>query len=315
MSYRTVVISNPSYLQISKLQLHITQGDDAYTVPLEDIACIVLNHYQISLSANLLSGYATNNIVLISCDEKHLPDGIFHSYLPHSRQNLVLQKQINLSQAFKKRVWQAIIKQKIVNQAVVLEKINSSVNDISNKLLNLASKISSGDKENREAQASRIYFPALFGSEFTRLDKFKYSDDAIIQNINSLLNYAYTIIRSIIIRTIVGYGLLPTLGICHDNQMNAFNLADDFIEPFRAFVDWYVWSMIFENIDINLNKANKFKLIDCINFIIVIDGKNTTVINAIDVMLKSFITCINTNSYEALLLPSLPIKLERSNIN
>jgi CRISPR-associated protein Cas1 len=315
MSYRTVVISNASYLQISKLQLQITQGDDIYTVPLEDIACIVLNHYQISLSANLLSGCATNNIVLISCDEKHLPDGIFHSYLSHSRQNLVLQKQINLSQAFKKRIWQAIVKQKIINQATVLEKTNSGGNDVSTKLLNLSYKISSGDKENREAQASRIYFPSLFGRDFIRLDKFKYSGDTIIQNINALLNYAYTIIRSLIIRCIVGYGLLPTLGIFHDNQMNAFNLADDFIEPFRAFIDWYVCTMVFENIEISLNKTNKAKLIDSINFIIVIDGKNTTVINAIDIMLKSFITCINTNNYEALLLPSLPSKLERSNIN
>lgn len=317
MSYRTVVISNPSFLQICKSQLQITQGDDIYTVPLEDIACIVLNHYQISLSANLLSGCADNNIVLISCDNKHLPNGIFHSYLPHSRQNLVLQKQLNLSQAFKKRMWQSIVQSKIINQATVTASVTKNTTGVSKQLYELANKVSSGDKENIEAQASRIYFTAIFGNEFVRLDKFKssISDNHINEKINSLLNYSYTIIRSVIIRSIVGYGLLPTLGLFHDNQLNAFNLADDFIEPFRAYIDWYVYMLIFEQADIELTAITKAKLIDSLNYLIVINSKNTTILNTVDIMIKSFITCINNNDYEQLLLPSIPAKLVRSNIH
>ena len=311
MSYRTVVISNASYLNISKLQLQITQGDNVFTVPLQDIACIIFNHYQISLSANLLSGCADNNIVLIACDDKHLPNGIFHSYLPHSRQNLVLQKQLNLTKAFKKRIWQDIIQSKIINQA----RMSPNLFETSNQLLILASKVSSGDKENREAQASRLYFSALFGDEFIRLDKFKLNAMNSTDNdkINILLNYSYTIVRSLIIRSIIGYGLLPTLGLFHNNQLNAFNLADDFIEPFRAYIDWYVCSI--GQTESELNTANKVKLIDLLNYLVIIDNKNTSILNAVDIMIKSFITCMNNNDYSLLLKPNIPLELNRSNID
>lgn len=207
MTFRCVMISKPSYLQVAKLQLQITQGQDKFTVALEDIACIIINHYAISLTVGLLSECAENNIVVISCDKTHLPNGIFHSYLPHSRQNLVLQTQLNLSQPFKKRLWQSVIEQKITNQAASLERIFSLSPNIA-KLIHLAQTVLSGDRNNNETQASRIYFPSIFGHDFIRINKNRLTvvrDDYL--DVNGLLNYAYTIIRSLICRSLVGYGL------------------------------------------------------------------------------------------------------------
>ena len=309
------MISKPSYLQVAKSQLQITQGQDKFTVALEDIACLIINHYAISLTVSLLSKCAENNIVVISCDKTHLPNGIFHSYLPHSRQNLVLQMQLNLSQPFKKRLWQSVIEQKITNQAASLERVFSLSPNIA-KLTHLAHTVLSGDKNNNEAQASRIYFPSIFGDDFIRINKNRMTvanDDYL--NINGLLNYAYTIIRSLICRSLVGYGLLPTLGIFHNNQLNAFNLADDFIEPYRPYIDWYVYTLVETAQTLELSTEIKAQLVDILNHIVVIDNKLTTLLNSIDIMIKSFISCINDNNFQLIKLPSLPAWIERSNMD
>ncbi len=54
---------------------------------------------------------------------------------------------------------------------------------------------------------------------------------------NNLLNYGYAILRAVVARSLVASGLLPTLGIFHKNQYNAYCLADDIMEPYRPFVD------------------------------------------------------------------------------
>lgn len=308
------MISNPSYLQINKSQLQITQDSNKFTVPLQDIVCIILNHYAINLSGAVFSSCAENNIVIISCDNTHLPNGIFHSFLPHSRQNLVLQQQLNLSQPFKKRLWQNIIEQKITNQASVIEKVYPTNIELI-KLRHLAQTVLSGDKNNNEAQASKIYFPELFGRDFIRIGKNRNTSNNEYQEINGLLNYAYTIIRSLICRALVGYGLLPTLGLFHDNQFNAFNLADDFIEPYRPYIDWYIYELVNDKHTMELSPQIKAALVDILNHIIVIDSKLTTILNAIDLMIKSFVSCINDNNHGLLKLPALPPWIERSNMD
>lgn len=315
MSFRIVMITNQSYLQVHNKQLQISQGIEKYTIPLEDIACIILDNYAISLSANLLSRCADYNVAVISCDDSHVPNGIFHSYLPHSRQSMVINKQINLSEPFKKRIWQTIIKQKITNQAMCLQQTNQKL--IADKLFNMASKVSSGDKSNLEAQASRIYFPNLFGKEFTRLtktDHYKIIENDY-QDINASLNYTYTILRSLICRYIVGYGLLPSLGVFHCNQLNAFNLADDLIEALRPYVDWYIYSKIVSLKTNNLATEYKPELVNILNHLIHIDDKTTTVLNACDIMLKSYISCINHNNCNLLKLPKIPDIIEISNMD
>ena len=58
----------------------------------------------------------------------------------------------------------------------------------------------------------------------------------------------YGVVRSAIARKLVVTGFHPTFGIHHDSQLNAFNLADDLIEPYRPMVDL----VVHENIGSNL---------------------------------------------------------------
>ena len=60
---------------------------------------------------------------------------------------------------------------------------------------------------------------------------------------NALLNYGYAVIRSAVARALVAAGLLPAFGVYHASVSNAFNLADDLVEPFRPFIDRLVWQM------------------------------------------------------------------------
>lgn len=313
MAFRTIMITKPCYLSTRNNQLYITQDEDRFNIPLEDIACIVIDNYAVTMSATLLANCASYNVVLISCDSAHLPNGIFHSYLPHSRQRLILDKQLGLSVAFKKRLWQKIVIQKIINQSECLCRIDKNHPSIV-KLNNLAKYVTSGDSNNHEAQASKIYFEAVFGGGFTRIKKNSKKGADNFQEINASLNYTYSIIRSLICRSLVGYGFLPTLGLFHCSELNAFNLADDFIEPFRAYIDWYICTKALEYQDANL-LIHKPDLVNVLNHIIHVDDKATTVLNACDVVVKSFANVINTNDVSQLKLPCLPIILEPSNMD
>lgn len=78
---------------------------------------------------------------------------------------------------------------------------------------------------------------------------------------NNLLNNGYSILRAATARAIVGAGLLPALGIHHRNRSNAYPLADDFMEPFRPFVDYLVYNMVQKDIT-DVDKRVKAELIN-----------------------------------------------------
>lgn len=54
-------------------------------------------------------------------------------------------------------------------------------------------------------------------------------------------------------------GFHPTFGIHHDSQLNAFNLADDLIEPYRAIVDLIAHENIGSNIQLSKTEYTKLR--------------------------------------------------------
>jgi CRISPR-associated protein Cas1 len=102
------------------------------------------------------------------------------------------------------------------------------------KALNyIAGEVKSGDTTNEEAKAAKIYWKALFGESFIR-DRYGMPP-------NPSLNFGYAVLRAAVARSLVGSGMLPTLGIHHHNRYNAYCLADDIMEPYRPFVDKLIW--------------------------------------------------------------------------
>ncbi|MGX3045489.1 type II CRISPR-associated endonuclease Cas1 [Helicobacter sp. T3_23-1056] len=217
---------------------------DKVAIPLSDIACIILESPQITLTSALLDALSTHKVAVFSCDSSHLPSGIFMPFLGHYRSLSVLQSQITLKNQTKAILWQQIIKSKIYNQSAVLKLAKPNQNKTIATLENLAQSVNLGDSTNNEAQAAAVYFKALFGIDFARKKEGEISTNEIHSMINAALNYGYAIVRGAIVRSIASSGLSPALGLFHANSFNPFNLADDIIEPFRAFVDSLVIEML-----------------------------------------------------------------------
>lgn len=230
MAWRSVIISNPAQLSCKQGRMQIAQGGETVSVPLEDIAVMVIDHPQVTLTAHLLSDCADCQLAVITVNKSHIPNGMFHAYLPHSRALKVMRQQLAMTEPRKKRLWQIVIRQKLINQAAVLA--NAHRNVISADISMLAQQVRPGDPDNYEARGAQIYFYALFGKGFNRSDEIA---------LNAALNYGYSIVRGAIARSLVSHGFLPAFGLHHCSEQNAFNLADDLLEPYRPVVDQFVY--------------------------------------------------------------------------
>jgi CRISP-associated protein Cas1 len=224
MAWRGVHISKESRLNLKAGQLFVRQADGDVSLPLEDIAYVVLDAPHISITSSLLSKMMEQGVALITIDERHNPNGLLLPFMSHHRQAGLAKQQIIVSEPFKKRLWQAIIRAKITNQAENLKTHGKKCD----ALFAMAKRVNSGDPENIEARAARDYWGNLF-------DDFIRDNESDIRN--KMLNYGYAIMRAAIARALVASGFIPCFGIHHESVTNSFNLADDLIEPFRPFVD------------------------------------------------------------------------------
>ena len=267
--WRSVVISQPAQLKSEHNSLVIEQEQIA-RVPFEDIAVIILDHRDITITHSVLSACADNGIGLYSTGDNHLPNGLLLPFLQHSRATRMQRLQLNLDKPTAKRAWARIVHAKISNQAKCMRLLN--VGNVE-RLKSYVRRIQSGDKANLEAQASAYYFPQLFGKGFSRSQTIW---------VNSALNYGYAIMRGACARAVVAHGLLPSFGLFHRSEQNSFNLADDLIEPFRPIVDFYVASLPRRLDSDKLIPSDKVGLIGLLNVDVVMPRGSMSVLSAIE---------------------------------
>ncbi|HRD54434.1 MAG TPA: type II CRISPR-associated endonuclease Cas1, partial [Flavobacteriales bacterium] len=242
MIKRTLYFGNPAWLNVDHGQLVIrdpllkgtTLNDEKARVPIEDVGLVVLDHQQITVTHTVLHQLLANNVAVVVCDERRHPCGMLLNLEGNRVQAELFKYQIESSEPMRKQLWKQTVEAKIQNQAAVL----ASAKGDGAFLLELAAKVQSGDTGNREAQAAAWYWPRLFQTmpDFRR---FREGPPP-----NNLLNYGYAILRAMVARSLVGSGLLPTLGIFHRNRYNAYALADDIMEPYRPFVDTLVLDIV-----------------------------------------------------------------------
>lgn len=230
MAWKGVHISRPARLSCKDAQLVVAQDDEVVSLPIEDVAWIVLDSMQATLTASLVSACMESGIAIIFSDARHTPSGLALPFHRHHRQSAVAALQLGLTLPVKKRLWQSIVAAKIGNQASCLELCGKSAES----LRAMAKLVASGDPENLEARAAREYWSSLF-TEFVR------SDEGDLRN--KMLNYGYAVVRACVARALVANGLLPCVGLFHNSATNAFNLADDLVEPFRPIVDRMVFEL------------------------------------------------------------------------
>lgn len=255
MLKRTLCFTTPLQLTLRNAQMVITiKGipDEGQTVPIEDIGMVIIENQMVSITIPLLNELTDNGVAVILCDKKGMPHAMLQNLDANSLQGEYLRNQINLSEVLRKQLWKQIIESKISNQAALLDKIHGN-GDI---LKPLYSNVKSGDSDNREGIAARLYWNVLFGEDFVR--------DRNQEGINSLLNYGYSILRAATARALISAGLTPSLGLFHHNRANAFPLADDMMEPFRPFVDEIVHRLYSEG-KLQIDKDAKYSLLSCLS--------------------------------------------------
>ncbi|MDO9298633.1 type II CRISPR-associated endonuclease Cas1 [Bradyrhizobium sp.] len=239
MAWRGLHLMQAARLSLADSQICVKQDAGEVRLALEDIAWIVIDTPQATLSSALMSACMDAGIALVFTDERHTPSGLALPFHRHHRQGAIARLQLNAKDGVKKRLWQTIVRRKILNQAASISILDR---DHAETLKEIARHVEPGDPENVEARAARFYWGRLF-VDFVRDD-----DDDLR---NKMLNYGYAVVRAGVARALVASGFLPAFGLKHDGAANAFNLADDLVEPFRPFVDVLAWKAFSDGTDKN----------------------------------------------------------------
>ena len=267
-------------------------------IPLDDISAIIISVQGCSLSTNLLDDLAHRNVPIVICGKNYLPSSWTLPITGHNRQFQIMRAQIKLSEPKRKRAWKILVQAKISNQAAVLERVGHS----NMRLRRLVQQVRSGDPDNCEAQAARIYWRRLFGNDFRR--------NREAADLNTVLNYSYTIIRSAIARAVSGAGLHPSFSLHHKNPQNPLNLVDDLIEPFRPIADLLLWSKYREGIS-ELTPDIKSTLVALLTLLLPIDNE-TSPLSLVAVKMARSVAHYYLNETNNLILPALPTPLDIS---
>lgn len=309
MIKRTLYFGNPAYLSLNNAQLLLRlpevekndllptefKKDATVSIPVEDIGIVVLDHKQITITQALMEALLDNNVVLITCNSTHHPTGLMMPLSGNSIQNERFRAQLDASEPLKKQLWAQTITQKIKNQSTVLE--GRGINHT--YLIPLYKNVKSGDSDNCEATAAAYYWQSIF----PYVEGFRRFREGIPPN--NYLNYGYALLRATMARSIVGAGLLPTLGIHHSNRYNAYCLADDLMEPYRPYVDNIICDIIQEQgVNEDISKEIKAILLKIPAMDVILDGEKSPLMNATQRTAVSLVKCF-TGEQRKILYPEL----------
>lgn len=297
MIKRTLYFGNPSYLGLRDAQLVIrlpeVEKNDTLTetfkkeaiatIPVEDIGVVFIDHQQITITQGLLASLLENNVAVITCDSTHHPVGLMLPLSANNVQSERFKAQIDATQPLKKQLWGQTIGQKLFNQGALLNEIGEE----GDYLIEMSTKVKSGDSDNLEATGAAYYWKSIFSSYLNNFVRHRKGDEP-----NHLLNYGYAIIRAVIARSLCGSGLLPTLGIHHRNKYNAYCLADDIMEPYRPFVDKIVFDFVASGMHQgDITKEHKELLLKVPAMDVRINGESSPLMNATQFTTASLVRC------------------------
>jgi len=231
MSYHIVSIDAHSCsLSCKSGQLTCTAEGHTNTVPLEDVAAIVITSFSASIHSKLLLEAAKHGVGMVIC-EQFKPASLV---LPANRatDTLLTRAQVELPSKIRDRLWAKTVDAKVGNQLSLAKHLSVDHPQIPN--LDRYRRSKRADKESIAARSFwQVYRDALnLGNEFRR--------GRNQGNLNPLLNYGYAILLSTVLQKCFALGIDPTFGIFHQTRENSTPLGYDLMEPFRPCVDWRV---------------------------------------------------------------------------
>ncbi len=230
------------------LKIRLPSGPPV-TVPVKEVQCLILANPALTITGSLLAALAAEGCMVLVSGPDRLPAAMQLPLEGNYIQTQRFQAQIDAPKPLSKRLWQVIVKEKILNQAELLRELHGE--DFGLSLL--AKQVRSGDPDNLEGRAAVLYWKNLFGDPFQR--------DRAQENNNLLLNYGYAVLRAMTARACCAAGLHPTIGLHHHNQYDPFCLADDLMEPFRPVVDRIVYGLNRANAPVELGRDQRRALI------------------------------------------------------
>lgn len=295
MIARTLCFASPGKLSARLCQL-VWDGDDGVhkTIPIEDVALVVLESDKITITSSALCSLAESNVAVVVSGKTHIPVGQMTPYSANSTAAEATAFQLKATDAVNGRIWRQICRAKILNQGALLTRLGKVGEG---RLRTLADAVKNGDPANCEAQAARIYFQMAAPSGFTRLRDGDWPNQA--------LNYGYAVLRAAVARALVSSGLLCIKGIHHHNRYNTFALADDVMEPYRPFVDQYIFGKVkpFDVPAKELTKEMRGRLLQSLTCDVNLGDKRRPLMVALSYTSASLVRYYKKESQE-LMLPS-----------
>jgi CRISP-associated protein Cas1 len=296
MIKRTVEISRePAHLTVRLDQLILQRnGETVGSIPCEDIGVVLVDQPGTTYTHAALARLAASDAAVVICGRDHLPAAILLPLADHTEVVWRVRDQLKLTKPLRKQLWKQIVAAKIRAQAA-----NLPPGAARTRMLALARAVRSGDPENAEAQAARVYWSAFFEGIAFRRDRFG-------DGPNPLLNYGYAVLRAAIARAIVGAGLVPALGIHHANRSNNFCLADDLIEPLRPMVDRQVKDLLVAG-SVELDQPTKAGLLQVLTCETRIDDQTGPLMVNLHRMVASLVRCFRGQAKNITFPEPLPL--------
>lgn len=294
--HRILLVENPANISVDLQRIKIHRdGFDDYFVSPKDISVVCLHHHSIQISVQALRQLSASGASILVTDEVHNPCAWLLPQVGNGDMVRRLKQQILLdSSELKAKLWQEIVQVRLRTQSLNLRYLNRKG---ALRLERLAEEVQLGDQTKCEGQGAKHYWKHLFDDGFLRIKQG--ANDVI----NAQLNYGYSILRSMISRTLVMAGLNTCLGLGHRSTENPFNLVDDFIEMYRFLVERHVYEnpidefdgsariniLQFVKYEVTLNNGMTYRLPNAVNesvasFVRILDSKTKQLTFPIDLV-------------------------------
>jgi CRISPR-associated protein Cas1 len=287
MIKRTVEISRePAHLTVKHKQLLIKrEGETVGSIPCEDVGIVLVDNPGTTYSHAALATFAESDAALVVCGRNHLPVAVLLPLSSHTEVVWRINDQISVSKPVRKRLWQQLVQAKIRAQGNNLP-VGSPARK---KLMALARGVRSGDPNNTEAHAARVYWANYLPGETFRRDWQQ-------AGLNSLLNYGYAVVRAALARALVAAGLVPAIGLHHASRSNPFCLADDLVEPIRPLVDSRARELYLRGQD-EVTPETKPELLKLLAEPVVIAGETGPLMVNLHRMVSSLVRCYRREAH------------------
>ncbi len=236
MSYHIVSIDSPQCsisCKDGQLTCKVPGEEKPKTLPLEDIASIIITSFSASIHSQLFLEAAKHGVALIIC-EAFKPVSLV---LPANRSTdtLLTRAILKLSSKVRQQLWQKTIDAKCQNQLSLAEHISPG-----HPCLSPLRETALGKKPHKEAICAKLFWQIIAQT----IDEDEFVRERGGGGLNNLLNYGYAVLLSTVLQKLFGVGLDPTFGISHVARERSTPLAYDLMEPFRPCVDWRVMQWV-----------------------------------------------------------------------